>query len=95
MTDTTVTVTVRIRLTVRDGHAETPHPTQEHGGLSPVPAGCCVLLDVGDAHRITQRTARTLAGALRAAHHIDVIGTHAPTIKGIRAAIARALEGTR
>ncbi|WP_143831872.1 hypothetical protein [Nocardiopsis sp. CNR-923] len=53
MTHTTVTATVHIRLTTEHGHARPPHPTHEHGGITPVPAGCCVLLDVGDAHHIS------------------------------------------
>lgn len=91
----TITATVHIRLTVRDGHAGPPHPTSEHGGIPRVPAGCCVLLDVGSAHRISPSDARTIAGALTRAHHIDIIGTYAATIKGIRSAIARAIEEVR
>jgi hypothetical protein len=95
MTDTTVTATVHITLPVTDGHAHLPRPTVEHGGLDPVPAGCCVLLDVGNAHHISGHTARTLAPVLAKAHHVDVIGTHAPTLKGIRSAIHRAIKDHR
>ena len=84
--------TIQITLTSRNGWVTPPHPMSEHGGLHPVPHGVCVLLQVGDAHHLPAHTAHQLAGALGNADHIDIVGSDY-RVKGIRAALDRALQG--
>lgn len=89
----TVHGTIRIRLSTYRATVALPQPTSEHGGLTPVPAGHGVLVDIGRARYIEPHTAVRLAEVLRDASRIEVIGDEPDGVQQVRGALNWLMAG--
>ncbi|MEE4546750.1 hypothetical protein V2S66_32900 [Streptomyces sp. V4-01] len=91
----TVRTVLSIALPSDGGNVATPAPLSEYGGILPAPEGTVVRLDIGDARYCTPHNADKIAGALRAAAEIEIVGSDIGGVTGTRSALAAALARAR
>ncbi|MEW2518155.1 hypothetical protein [Actinacidiphila alni] len=87
---------VTVHLPVDGRLARPPRPTQEYGGILYCPAGTVVRLDIGDARTgFTPWDADLIAGAVRDAADVEVVGTDQWGVAESRDALAAAIGRAR